>query len=193
MFTALAIPAVVALGALAIGVTSLWTSRSDLQRSADLGALAAAANTPTLSSELPLEGLELFQDLDAPLDPSDWRQRACSVARTQLVDGNSVVTAAFSDGETPSCTPSWSFESPLLAVLDGCARDVDDLAGCSAGLAEELRATLPVVDSLDATVTAAAADVHAMLDPADKLVGSALATQLGDACAVEVGSTAFGV
>jgi hypothetical protein len=193
VFTALSLPAVVALGALAVGVTTLWTSRQDLQRSADLAALAAAASTPTLSSELPLDGLELFQDLDLPLDPADWRQRACAVAQAQLGDGNAVVSEVFSDGDAPTCTPRWSFESPLLAVLDGCGRDVAELAGCSAAMDGELRASLPLVDSLDAATQSAAAEVHAMLDPADKLVDSALATQLGDACANEVDVGLLGV
>src|SRR2546423_14413660 len=46
VLTAVLIPAVVALGALTFGTTSLWTVHDDLQRSSDLGAAAGAAEVP---------------------------------------------------------------------------------------------------------------------------------------------------
>jgi hypothetical protein len=193
VFTALTVPVVVIVGALALGLTTLWTSRQDVQRSADLGALAAAANAPTLSSELPLSGLTLLQDLEMPLDPLTWRERACAVAKAQLVGGRAAISNVFSDGDVPSCQPTWKFESPLLAVLDGCLRDIDDLAGCRDRLDEELRHVLPAIDSLDASITSATDQVHQLLDPVDKLVGAALSTQLGDACAAQTGVDILGV
>jgi Flp pilus assembly protein TadG len=44
--TALLVPALVLCGALAFGVTTLSTGRQDVQRAADLGALAGAAALP---------------------------------------------------------------------------------------------------------------------------------------------------
>src|SRR5688572_3504021 len=47
VLTAILVPAIVLLGALTFGITSLWTSHDDVQRGVDLGSTAAAAATPT--------------------------------------------------------------------------------------------------------------------------------------------------
>lgn len=193
IITALLVPALVLCGALAFGVTALWTGRQDVQRATDLGALAAAANTPTVSTELPIAGLKLFQQLGAPLDASDWRQRACEVTRRQFVDGRSpVATGLRADTTTPSCTVQFQWESPLLATLGACVQDVAELAGCKDGIERELRATLPEVATLDASVASAAAAVGGSLPPTDKIITADVATQLRSACASETSVVLLG-
>lgn len=194
ILTALLVPALIAVGALALGVTTLWTGHHDVQRAADLGALAAAANTPTASNDLPLEGMARFHRLDELLDPTDWQQRPCAVVGQQLTGGRSVVANAFSDDEAAACDAVWTPESQLLAALGACAADIAELAGCRARLEAELRASLPVLTDAEASASDVAAQLHALLlDPADKLVDDALASDLGDACANEVSVLVIGL
>ena len=185
IITALLVPALVAVGALAFGVTSLWTGHQDLQRAADLGALAGAAATPAISNELPITGVQRLHRLDDVLDAQDWAQRPCEVAQSQLVDGRSAVANAFHDGASPNCDAAWTWESPLLGLLDACSRGVAELASCAPRLRDELQADLPVISSLSASAMSAAAALQSQLEPANKLVTAALATQIGDACASE--------
>src|SRR5688500_6559323 len=84
VLTTLLLPALVALGAVALGGTTLWASHHDGQRAADLGALAAAANTPTASVTrdaatlpVPLDGRVVTRVVGESLDPTDWRDRPC--------------------------------------------------------------------------------------------------------------------
>lgn len=193
ILTAMTIPVVVAFGAFALGLTTLWTSRQDVQRSTDLAALAAAANTPTASVDFPLFGTSAVcpPDLTDP-DPSDWRERPFYVVGNQLAGGRSAVSTAFSDGHPRVCA-EWSYESPLLGAIGACVANIAELDGCRQGLEEELRRSLPVIDDLEASARSAIDTVYGELDPADKLVDAALATKLGDACANEVGTTLLGI
>lgn len=69
VLTTLLLPALVAVGAVAIGSTTLWAGRLDAQRSVDLAALAGAANTPTASIDSSSVGLPFGIDgLTATLD-----------------------------------------------------------------------------------------------------------------------------
>ena len=191
--TALLVPALILCGALAFGVTTLWTGRQDVQRAADLGALAGAADLPTaVTPALPIAGTTLLQDLGSPLDASDWKQRACEVVRRQFIDGRSPVASGFGDRSAMSCTTRFEWESPLLATLAACAADVAELAGCRAGLDGELRRTLPPVDALDASARSAVDAVAANLPAGAKVFSAALATQLRNACASATGVTLLG-
>ncbi|MEN3271953.1 MAG: hypothetical protein V7636_714 [Actinomycetota bacterium] len=185
--TALLVPALVICGALAFGVTTLWTGRQDVQSAVDLGALAAAADTPTVSPELPIDGQDLFQNLTPGLDPTDWHQRACAVAYKQFADGRSPVTNGLRAGDAaPSCNVSYEWESQLLATLAGCAQDVAELEGCRVALEQELRATLPALSTLDASESSAVAGLVNLLSPVSKIVTPALAAAMPTACAAEV-------
>jgi hypothetical protein len=192
--TALLVPALVLCGALAFGVTTLWTGRQDVQRAADLGALAGAAALPTaVSPTLPIDGSTYLQDLGSPLDATDWRQRACEVVRRQFLDGRSPVSNGLrADDDPMHCTATFQWESPLLATLAACADDVAELAGCSDGLERELRASLPPVAALDGTATSAIDAVGSYLPPGAKVLGSSLAGQLRTACASATGVSIFG-
>lgn len=193
VFTAIAIPAVVAVAAFAVGVTTLWSSRHDVQRTVDLAALGAAANTPTVSIDLPLAGTDTRCAPDlAAADASDWQQRPFAIAGDQLVEGRSAMSTAFSDGAPRVCA-QWTYESQLLAAIGACMANIAELDGCAQGLEEELRTSLPVVNSLEASALSAIDGVHAQLDPADKLIDEVLATQLGSACANELGVTLLDV
>jgi hypothetical protein len=193
ILTALLVPALVVCGALAFGVTALWTGRQDLQRAADLGALAAATDVPSVSGQLPISGLKLFQRFDDPLHADDWHDRARAVVVDQFADGRSPVATAFqtTDG-APSAAVAWAWVSPLLASLRACAADVAELAGCKAGLDAELGATLPEVGTLDASAASAVAAVASALPPGDQVMSSQVATQLRDVCAHETGISIFG-
>lgn len=185
--TALLVPALVIFGALAFGVTTLWTGRQDVQNAVDLGALAAAANTPTVSPELPINGQDLFQTLTPGLDPLDWRQRACDVAYRQFADGRSPVSNGLRDGDAaPACNVAYEWESKLLATLAACAQDVAELDGCKDSLEQELRDTLPALSTLDASASSALAGLSGLLSPVSKLVTPTLAAALPNACAAEV-------
>jgi hypothetical protein len=195
VFTALTIPVIVFFGAVSIGLTSLWTAHHDVQRGVDLGSLAGAASTPTFApTEIPVTGLDQTLPLDFALDKGEWLERPCAVFKEQLVGDRSKVATAFSDGEAPICEQHWAPESPLLAVLSFCAEHLlDQTRSCRDQLEQELRATLPVVNSLDASAMSAVEEVWSDLSPANKLVGRALADQLGNACAKELGTTVLGI
>jgi hypothetical protein len=192
--TALLVPALVLCGALAFGVTTLWTGRPDVQRAGDLGALAGAAALPTaVSPALPIDGSTYLQDLGAPLDAADWRQRACEVVRRQFLDGRSPVANGLrADDDPMTCTATFQWESPLLATLAACTDDVAELAGCRAELEQELRSTLPPIDALDSSARSAVGAVGALLPPGAKVLGSELAGQLRSACASATGITLLG-
>jgi len=185
ILSALLVPALVAVGALTIGVSSVWTSRHDVQRAADLGALAAAAGTPTAA--VPLDGVALLQDLGMELDALDWQQRGCAVARNQLDEGRSPVATAFTvEGEDPAaCSPTWAYESPLLAAIGKCGLDL--LAGCD-DVAEELLGALPFANDVltDPAVREALDGLAGPLSDAEEL-----ATEVEDAL-VDAFATTYG-
>ena len=186
VITALLVPALIVAGALAFGVTTLFTGRQDAQRAVDLGALASATNLPTVSPELPINGTDLFQTLTPGLDPLDWKQRACAVAYDQFADGRSPVANGMrADDTPPDCNVSYLWESPLLATLAACAQDVAELAGCKDGLEQELRSTLPALDTLDASANSAVAAVGGSLPSTDKYLTPELASQLRNACVAQ--------
>lgn len=195
IITALLVPALILTGALAFGITTLWTGRQDVQRAADLGALAGAAALPTaVSPELPINGTTLFQSLGGnPLDATDWRQRACEVTRRQFLEGRSPVSTGLrADSTAPSCTVRYQWESPLLATLAACVDDVAELGGCRARLERELRRSLPAVAALGATARSAVAAVGAALPADAKVLGADLAAQLRTACVNATSVTILG-
>jgi hypothetical protein len=195
ILTALLVPALVVVGALAFGVTALWTGHQDAQRAVDLGALSAAASSPTVSTDFPIAGVgQRCQELMAPVDGSNWQDRGRDIVQRQLTGGLSPVATAFeTDTAAPMVCVTRQWESPLLAALDACARDVAELAGCRSRLEDELRADLPAVNALDASAWSAIEQAHALLDPVDKLLTPEVSTQLGDACASETFVGVLGV
>ena len=191
--TALSVPVLIAFGAVAVGITSLWTSHHDVQRAADLAALSAAANSPTLSLDIPVSGSDWSCPVSGDADPSSWRERPNAVVAQQLTDGRSIVSTAYGEA-TPDVCAQWQYESPLLAMLGFCTeRLASELGECRDRFDEELRASLPVVNDLDDSAMSAVEAVRDLLDPRDKLVDRRLAALLGDACVDEIGGSVLGV
>ena len=205
VLTAIFVPAIVMLGALTFGVTALWTAHDDVQRSADLGAVVGAADTPTAvvtpsaaTMPIPITGMSVIHNKADELDPGDWKARACLVAYQELGEKldegapeRSYVTRGFAgDGEGPNCVHSWMYESPTLAVVGACAADLIDITGCGSKLRTELSRTIPAVDSTDpvvADVMAAAQTLHdEFTNSTDLLMTAVAAQQLPNACTAGV-------
>lgn len=194
MLTALLVPAIVALGALTLGVTSMWTAHNDIQRSVDLGSAAGAAETPAAAvtpgaawMPIPIDGTSVTRDLSETLDPGDWKAKPCAVAQEQLAGARSIVTNAFKGtGDQKTCTATWTHESPTLAAVSACAADLLDVTSCSANLRSQLDSTLPALSSSDQGITDMLAKAKQVADsytnPADKLLDAATAQQLPGGC-----------
>ena len=198
VMTALLIPALIAMGALSIGVTSLWAEHDDLQRSVDLGALAGAADTPTVDASAfaamfpsAITGVTTTLSLGGVLDGTSWQGRPCAVALQQLTGTNSTMVNAFKAPDSAStCTAQWQFESPFLAAASACANNVLDVPSCWSRLSAQLGVTLPTVDTprpdVSAIDAAAATLAGLYTDTSDKVMTASVATLLPGACAVYV-------
>ena len=198
VLTTVLLPALVAVSAVALGVTTLWTSHLDGQRAVDLAALAGAANIPTASVDpagqvtlpIPPRGTFLTNSLDRAFDPTDWQQRACAVLKDQLEGERSKVLQASGDlsGIEPDCD-EWLSESPTLAAMAACAGNILDVEGCADTFRSTLTATLPVLSSSVPAVTAAMAKAETLADRytnrADVFLGAAEARAVHSACLVK--------
>ena len=138
VLTTLLLPALVAVGAVAAGVTTLWASHSDAQRAVDLAALAGAANTPTASIDsdsvgLPfeIEGLAVTvdvnaeagagADVDGPVDASVRSAFALDSSTAIEVDGVSLLDPVWRN--RPCQVFGWQlFEAGRSAVLNASKR-----------------------------------------------------------------------
>jgi hypothetical protein len=197
VLTTVLLPALVAVSAVALGVTTLWTSHLDGQRAVDLAALAGAANIPTASVDpaeqvtlpIPPRGTYLTNSLDRTFDPTDWQQRACAVLKDQLEGERSKVLQAAGDLSDiePDCD-EWLSESTTLAAMAACAGDILDVEGCADTFRSALTTTLPVLSSSVPAVTEAMAKAELVADKytnrADVFLGAAEARALKTACLV---------
>ena len=203
VLTAILVPAIVMLGALTFGVTSLWTSHDDVQRSADMGSTAGAMIVPTAVVTpsaaylpFPIEGKKKFHQLTDQLDPGDWSERVCDVAYAELgqdVEDRSKLTQGFKTTSfDPHCNPEWIHESPTLAAVGACAGNLLDVPGCGSTLRSELAKTIPALDAVsqDVTDTMTAAEELAadFVNPLDKLMTRAAAQRLPGGCTKRVTS-----
>src|SRR5439155_10643603 len=166
VLTAFLVPALIALGALSIGITSLWAEHDDVQRAVDLGALAGAADTPTLDAAsmaatfpAAIGGIVSSTPVGSALDPTRWDERPCAVTAQQLASGRSTMVNAFKTADG-TCTKEWQFESPFLAAAYACSLNVLDVASCSSKLTTQLGVTLtPLTDPAMTTINGDAATV----------------------------------
>jgi hypothetical protein len=197
VLTTVLLPALVAVSAVALGVTTLWTSHLDGQRAVDLAALAGAANVPTASVDpaeqvtlpIPPRGTYLTNSLDRAFDPTDWRQRACAVLKDQLGGERSKVLQAAGDlSDLEVDCDEWLSESTTLAAMAACAGDVLDVEGCADTFRSALTTTLPVLSSSVPAVTEAMAKAELVADRytnrADVFLGATEARALKTACLV---------
>lgn len=199
VLTTVLLPALVAVSAVAMGVSTLWTTRLDGQRAVDLAALAGAANVPTASLDpaqqldlpIPPEGRFLTNPLDRIFDPTDWQERACAVLKAQLEGERSKVLQASGDltGVVPDCD-TWLSDSPTLAAVAACAGDVLDVPDCADALGSALTTTLPVLTTSVPAVTSAMDKAQDVADrytnTADSFLGAAEARAVKAACLVQV-------
>src|SRR5437763_15995871 len=96
IFTVLALALVILpMSALAVGGTTLWGAHGDLQRAADLGALAGAADTPTVDNAAAapyypsaIDGRTIIKPVTTAvagaLTGTDWSARPGDGANAQL-------------------------------------------------------------------------------------------------------------
>jgi hypothetical protein len=202
VLTAILVPAIIALGALTFGVTSLWTSHEDVQRAVDLGSTVAAAATPTAAvtpgaatMPFPFDGTSVTRTLDenTPIDPTviynsgDWKRLPCDVALGEIASGRSAVTNAFKTADDARlCIADWQHEIPELAAIAACAGDLLDVAGCADVMRDTLAQRLPAIESTDPRVTRlmdkAIELTRTTTNTANKLLTAQTARQLPLAC-----------
>lgn len=206
MLTAILVPAIVALGALTLVVTTLWTSHQDVQRAVDLGSTVAAAATPTAAvtpgaatMPFPIEGTSVTRALDenSPIDRNtiynsgDWKALPCEVAMGEIAPDRSAVTNAFTTADDARlCVADWQHEIPELAAIAACAGDLLDVAGCADVMRSTLAQRLPAIDSTDPLVTRlmdrAVELTDRYTDTANRLLTAQTARQLPLACTAYV-------
>src|SRR3954469_1684759 len=95
VLTAILLPVLVGFAALALGGSVLYAAKQDVQRAADLGALAAAANAPTVSMNdgvvrmpFDLDGSLASDPNTAPLfDDASWYDYGCTWSKGQQFSG----------------------------------------------------------------------------------------------------------
>src|SRR5688500_3099595 len=145
---AVLLTAVAAFAGLLLAGGSVYAAAQEGRRAADLAALAAAANLPTLNlgtTENPL-GLPAPMQLDTPLGTLDSTTRlptlgedflggACAVVARQFGDNRSPVTDNYSTA-APTCTPSVHLANAWVQRLVDCLGGPAAATGCGAALAE---------------------------------------------------------
>lgn len=173
---AVLLTAVAAFAGLLLAGGSVYAAAQEGRRAADLAALAAAANLPTLNlgsgtDPNPL-GLPSPRHLDRRLgtigvDAStplptlgeDFLSGACAVAARQFGNGRSPVTDSFSTA-APTCSPEVHLANPWLQELVSCLGGAAAATGCAADLAEALGDRLPAPRATDPIVAALSDAVH---------------------------------
>ena len=167
---AVLLTAVAAFAGLLLAGGSVYAAAQEGRRAADLAALAAAANLPTLNlgsgtDPNPL-GLPSPRQLDRRLGTigidagtplptlgEDFLGGACAVAARQFGGGRSPITDGYSTA-APTCSPQVHLANPWLQQLVDCLAGAGATTGCAADLAEALGDRLPAPRATDPVVAA---------------------------------------
>ena len=158
--------ALASFAGLALAGGSVYGVAQEGRRAADFGALAGAANLPTLnlgSTANPL-GLPGPTQTDTPLGTldttmtlptlgEDFTLGTCAVVARQFGDGRSPLTEAYDTAPT-TCSPSVAFSNPWLQHVADCLAGTTAAADCASRLQQGLDDLLPPLVGDSAAVTA---------------------------------------
>lgn len=190
---AVLVTAVAAFAGLLLAGGSVYAAAQEGRRAADLAALAAAANLPTLNLSsgadpnplgLPSPGMldrrlgAVGIDRSTPLPTlgEDFLGGACAVAARQFGDGRSPITDSFGT-EATTCSPMVHLANPWLQQLVDCLAGAAATTGCAADLAYALGERLPAPRVTD-PVVAALTDAVREAGLAGQVVTSTLLEQI---------------
>ncbi|HEV7887445.1 MAG TPA: hypothetical protein VGO92_07795 [Acidimicrobiales bacterium] len=152
---AILLTALAAFAGLTLAGGAVYAAAQEGRKAADLAALGAAANLPTLSlgtTPNPL-GLPGPNQLDTPLGTvaldhplptlaSDFTLGACAIAGRQFGAGRAPVTDHYATAP-PTCTPQAHLANAWLQSLADCLGGPRAAAGCASGLEAGLASFLP--------------------------------------------------
>jgi hypothetical protein len=172
---AILLVALAAFAGLTMAGGAVYAAAQEGRKAADLAALGAAANLPTLNlgtTSANPQGLPSPVQLDTPLGTvdttatlptinQDFVLGACNIAARQFAPGRAPVTQAYA-AAAPTCAPTPHLANHWLQELANCLAGTTTAADCAnrldAGLASLLpppAPTSPVVSAVQSTTTQA--------------------------------------
>jgi hypothetical protein len=153
---AILLVALAAFAGLTVAGGAVYAAAQEGRKAADLAALGAAANLPTLNlgtTSANPQGLPAPVQLDTPLGTvdttaalptinQDFVLGACNIAARQFAPGRAPVTQAYG-ATAPTCAPTPHLANQWLQELANCLAGTTAAADCANRLATGLASLLP--------------------------------------------------
>lgn len=169
---AILLTAVSAFAGLTLAGGSVYAAAQEGRKAADLAALGAAANLPTLNlgttpnplglpapSQVgtPLGTVDLTSNLPTLAD--DFTYGACAIAARQFAPGSAPLTESYGTA-APTCTPEVGLANQWLQELADCLGGPAAASGCAAALESGIASLLPPPAPTSPAVSALQAATH---------------------------------